>query len=274
MFKSFLLIINKMNHFGRKPCIVDCCDATCIWPSHAFSMVFTWSSSPSGSIGVENRGGFAEPRAPRQRFCLGICQVDLIYIYIYIFRYIYIIWIWIWICFSHGPFFLNFFKYGQIYDIIICRLINDGIYTASIVCVAARNGCHSFQFRSKFQCIQRINVTTGTHWAWYDVSIPIPYMDGLGYIYMLFWEQMTSPHSPKRRWFFPQVSALAAMEWTLESALTVIGPTVAWCNQWASMTTTLKAAKSATQSWQCFLLIHPKVVGKIHVFFPERAIFF
>lgn len=170
--------------------------------------------------------------------------------------------------------FPQFFKYGQIYDIIICRLINDGIYTASIVCVAARNGCHSFQFRSKFQCIQRINVTTGTHWAWYDVSIPIPYMDGLGYIYMLFWEQMTSPHSPKRRWFFPQVSALAAMEWTLESALTVIGPTVAWCNQWASMTTTLKAAKSATQSWQCFLIIHPKVVGKIHVFFPERAIFF
>lgn len=59
--------------------------------------------------------------------------------------------------------FPQFFKYGQIYDIIICRLINDGIYTASIVCVAARNGCHSFQFRSKFQCIQRINVTTGTH---------------------------------------------------------------------------------------------------------------
>ena len=148
MFKSFLLIINKMNHFGRKPCIVDCCDATCIWPSHAFSMVFTWSSSPSGSIGVENRGGFAEPRAPRQRFCLGICQVDLIYIYI--FRYIYIYNMHMnmnmllpWAVFP------QFFKYGQIYDIIICRLINDGIY--------------SFQFRSKFQCIQRINATTGTH---------------------------------------------------------------------------------------------------------------
>jgi hypothetical protein len=29
------------------------------------------------------------------------------------------------------------------------------------------------------------------------------------------------------------------MEWSLESAMTVIGPTVAWCNQWANMTTTL-----------------------------------
>ena len=79
--------------------------------------------------------------------------------------------------------FPQIFQYGQIYNIIICRLINDGMYTASIVCVAARNGCHSFQFCSKFQCVQRINVTTGTH----DVSIPIPSMESMYGIFTYIW---------------------------------------------------------------------------------------
>lgn len=35
------------------------------------------------------------------------------------------------------------------------------------------------------------------------------------------------------------------MEWSLESAMTVIGPTVAWCNQWANMTTTCSIRNGA-----------------------------
>ena len=48
-----------------------------------------------------------------------------------------------------------------------------------------------------------------------------------------------STDQPAVRWGFPRISAVAAMEWTLESAMTVMGPTVSWCTQWANMTTTL-----------------------------------
>eukprot|EP00435_Cladocopium_sp_Y103_P045137 s152_g12.t2 len=46
-------------------------------------------------------------------------------------------------------------------------------------------------------------------------------------------------------WGFPRISAVAAMEWSLESAMTVIGPTVAWCDQWANMTTTCSIRNGA-----------------------------
>ncbi|CAE6972696.1 SVEP1 [Symbiodinium natans] len=39
-------------------------------------------------------------------------------------------------------------------------------------------------------------------------------------------------------WGFPRISAVAAMEWSLESSLQVIGPTAAWCERWADKTTT------------------------------------
>ena len=39
-------------------------------------------------------------------------------------------------------------------------------------------------------------------------------------------------------WGFPRISAVAAMEWSLESSMQIIGPTLAWCQRWANKTTT------------------------------------
>ena len=39
-------------------------------------------------------------------------------------------------------------------------------------------------------------------------------------------------------WGFPRISAVAAMEWALESSMQVIGPTLAWCQRWADKTNT------------------------------------
>eukprot|EP00931_Biecheleriopsis_adriatica_P098945 TRINITY_DN7315_c0_g1_i1.p1 TRINITY_DN7315_c0_g1~~TRINITY_DN7315_c0_g1_i1.p1 ORF type:complete len:1557 (-),score=234.42 TRINITY_DN7315_c0_g1_i1:112-4782(-) len=46
-------------------------------------------------------------------------------------------------------------------------------------------------------------------------------------------------------WGFPRISAVAAMEWSLEANLKVIGPTLAWCTQWANFTTTCRVVNSA-----------------------------
>eukprot|EP00933_Yihiella_yeosuensis_P070296 TRINITY_DN7805_c0_g1_i2.p1 TRINITY_DN7805_c0_g1~~TRINITY_DN7805_c0_g1_i2.p1 ORF type:complete len:1299 (+),score=204.13 TRINITY_DN7805_c0_g1_i2:53-3949(+) len=46
-------------------------------------------------------------------------------------------------------------------------------------------------------------------------------------------------------WGFPRISAVAAMEWSLESNLKVIGPTLQWCKKWASFTKTCREVKGA-----------------------------
>lgn len=38
-------------------------------------------------------------------------------------------------------------------------------------------------------------------------------------------------------WGFPRISAVAAMEWSLEANMKVIGPTLAWCRKWAAKAT-------------------------------------
>jgi hypothetical protein len=46
-------------------------------------------------------------------------------------------------------------------------------------------------------------------------------------------------------WAFPRISAVAAMEWARESGITVMGPSVAWCKQWASFTATCREINGA-----------------------------
>ena len=46
-------------------------------------------------------------------------------------------------------------------------------------------------------------------------------------------------------WGFPRTSAVAAAEWSLEASMTVIGPSLAWCRQWANMTQTCRIVNDA-----------------------------
>ena len=46
-------------------------------------------------------------------------------------------------------------------------------------------------------------------------------------------------------WGFPRTSAVAAAEWSLESSMTLIGPSLKWCQQWANMTQTCRIINSS-----------------------------